>query len=105
MAKTERRELRSRIKVLLTHLVKWQFHPQRRSRSWKTTIDVQRLEIQEQLDENPGLKPSVPEILAQAYKTARLDVSGRFLRRSDPQPPVACPWTFEQVMDEQFLPE
>lgn len=105
LAKTERRELRSRIKVLLIHLIKWQFQPQRRTRSWKTTIDVQRLEIQEHLDENLGLKPSVPEILAQAYRTARLDVSGRFLRRSDPQPPVASPWTVEQVMDQQFLPE
>ena len=56
------------------------------------------LEIREHLDENPGLKPSVADVLAQAYKTARLEVSGRWLRRSDPQPPDSCPWTFEQVI-------
>jgi len=101
LAKTARRELRSRLKVLLEHLIKWQLQPQRRGRSWRTTVAVQRLEIREHLDENPGLKPSVAEVLAQAYKAARLEVSGRFLRRSDPQPRDSCPWPFERVMDEQ----
>ena len=105
LAKTERRELRSRLEVLLQHLIKWQFQPQRRTRSWRTTIALQRSKIGEHLDENPGLKPEVPVILARAYKSAYLDVTGRFLRRSDPQPPESCPWTFEQVMDEQFWPE
>jgi len=68
-------------------------------------VAVQRVEILEHLDENPGLKPSVPDVLAQAYKTARIDLVTRFLRRSDPQPPTMCPWTFEQVIDEQFWPE
>jgi hypothetical protein len=104
LAKTERRELRTRLKLLIAHLLKWQFQPQRRTRSWSSTVAVQRLEIREHLDENPGLKPSVPEVLAQAYKAARLEVTGRILRRSDPQPPDSCPWTFEQVMDEQFWP-
>ena len=105
LAKTERRELRSRLEVLLEHLIKWQFQPQRRTRSWRTTIALQRSKIGEHLDENPGLKPSVVDVLPRAYKSARLDVTGRFLRRSDPQPPDSCPWTFEQVMDEQFWPE
>jgi hypothetical protein len=105
LAKTERREFRSRLEVLLEHLLKWQFQASRRSRSWRTTIAQQRLKIAEHLDENPGLKPSVTDILAQAYKAARLEVTGRYLRPSDPQPPASCPWTFEQVMDEQFWPD
>ena len=105
LAKTERRELRSRLKVLLEHLLKWRFQPQRRSRSWKATIAVQRVEIPEHLDENPGLKPSVPDVLAQAYEAARVNVTIRFLRKNEPQPPDRCPWTFEQVMDEEFWPE
>jgi hypothetical protein len=105
LAKTERRELRSRLEVLLEHLIKWQFQPQRRSRNWTASVAVHRHEIREHLDENPGLKPEVSGVLAQAYKSARLEVTGRFLRRSDPQPPDSCPWTFEQAMDEQFWPE
>src|ERR1700739_4847099 len=51
LAKTERREFRSRLEVLLEHLVKWQFQAQRRSRSWKATVAQQRLKIAEHLDE------------------------------------------------------
>jgi hypothetical protein len=105
LAKAERREFRSRLEALLEHLLKWQFQANRRSRSWRTTVAQQRLKIGEHLDENPGLKPAVAEVLAQAYKAARLEVTGRFLGRSEPQPPDSCPWTFEQVMDEQFWPE
>jgi len=105
LAKTERRELRSRLKVVLEHLLKWQFQPQRRTRSWRATVAVQRVEIREHLDENPGLNPSVPEVLSQAYKAARVDLTTRYLRSTDPQPPDSCPWTFEQVMDEQFWPD
>jgi Domain of unknown function DUF29 len=76
LAKTEWRELRSRLEVLLQHLIKWQFQPQRWTRSWRTTIALQRSKIGEHLDENPGLKLELPGILARAYKAARLDVTG-----------------------------
>ncbi len=105
LAKTERRELKSRLEVLLLHLLKWQFQSRRRSRSWRTTIAVQRVKIRQHLEENPGLKPSTPDVLASAYESARIEVTGRFLAKADPQPPDSCPWTFEQVMDEQFWPE
>jgi hypothetical protein len=102
LAKTERRELRSRLELLLEHLLKWQFQASRGSRSWRTTVTQQRLKIREHLHESPGLNPSLGEVMAQAYKIARIEVTGRYLRRSDPQPPESCPWTYEQVMDEQF---
>jgi hypothetical protein len=105
LAKSERRELRNRLEVLLEHLLKSQFQANGRSRSWRTTIGQQRLKIGEHLDENPGLKASAAEVLARAYGAARLEVTGRFLRKSDPQPPNTCPWSFEQVMDERFWPE
>jgi hypothetical protein len=105
LAKTERRELRSWLEVLLEHLLKWQFQATRPSGSWRATIAVQRLKIREHLDENPGLKPSVPDVLVQAYKAARVDLTTRFLRSSEPQPPDSCPRIFDQIMDEQFWPE
>jgi Domain of unknown function DUF29 len=93
------------LQVLLEHLLKWQFQANRRSRGWRTAVAQQRLKIGEHRDENPGLESCIPEMLAQAYMAARLDVTGRFLRRSDPRPAESCPRTFEQVMDEQFWPD
>jgi hypothetical protein len=105
LAMTERRELRSRLERLLEHLLKWQFQPSRRSHSWRTTVTRQRSKIREHLDENQGLRPSVGEVIAQAYRSAHIEVTGRYLRPSDPQPSPLCTWTYEQVMDEQFWPE
>jgi Domain of unknown function DUF29 len=105
LAKSERRELRNRLEILLAHLLKWQFQANRRNRGWRATVAVQRLEIRQHLDENPGLNSSSPYILAEAYEPARVYVTMRFLRDSDPQPSDLCPWTFEQVTDEQFWPK
>lgn len=103
LARRERRELVSRLKVLLAHLLKWQFQPGRRSRSWEATIAVQRAEIRQHLRDNPGLQPSISAALADAYETARIEVAVRLAKQS--QPPQSCPWSFEQVMDERFRPE
>jgi hypothetical protein len=105
LANSEWRELRNRLEILLAHLLKWQFQANRRNRGWRATVAVQRLEIRQHLDENLGLNSSSPYILAEAYEPARVYVTMRFLRDSDPQPPDSCPWTFEQVMNERFWPE
>jgi Domain of unknown function DUF29 len=103
LARSEKRELRNRLKVLLAHLLKWKFQPKRRSRSWEATIAVQRAELRLHLRDNPGLKSSVPTLLADAYETARVDVATRLA--GQPQPPQSCPWSFEQIMDERFRPD
>src|SRR5471032_3643024 len=56
VGKSEQRELASRMAVLLAHLLKWQFQPSRRSKSWKFTIRTQRKEVAYVLDEAPSLR-------------------------------------------------
>ena len=60
MAKSQESELRSRLTVLLTHLLKWAYEPGVRSKSWRLTIKDQRLQLKELLGENPGMKPKAP---------------------------------------------
>src|SRR5947208_1378077 len=45
MARRDRREVKSRLVALLSHLLKWQFQPEKRSRSWRTTVLNQRQEL------------------------------------------------------------
>jgi hypothetical protein len=104
LARSERRELESRLEVLLQHLLKWQFQPKRRSRSWTATIAVQRFKIRRRLEQNPGLRPAIPEILADAYTAARIDLINGVLDGATSRPLESCPWAFEQIMDEQFRP-
>lgn len=72
MGRRERSQLTNPLTVLLAHLLKWRFQPERRSRSWSLTIEEQRLRAERVLQQNPSLAPELNEILADAYRTARL---------------------------------
>lgn len=61
LAKAERRELKSRLRVLLMHLLKWDKQPEKRCGSWRGTIREQRLRIQDLLEDSPSLKSTVGE--------------------------------------------
>ena len=66
MARRDRREVSSRLAVLIAHLLKWRYQPERRSGSWRETIEVQRQELAELL-ESGVLRNHAVEILAKAY--------------------------------------
>ena len=103
LAKTEKRELVSRLTVLLLHLLKWRYQADRRGASWEASVRVQRLETEDHLQDNPSLKSSLTEIVERAYRVARVRASGETgLALSDF--PDVCPWTFEKIMDEAFWP-
>jgi hypothetical protein len=71
VGRSERRELRHRMAVLLQHLLKWHYQPEHRSRSWRSTIGTQRSEIYDVLDDNPSLRQTLPAVVAKVYPTAR----------------------------------
>jgi hypothetical protein len=94
----------SHLRVLLAHLLKWQYQPHRRRRSWRLSCLNARDEIDRRLQRNPGLRPQVPWLLAGVYpKARRLAEAETGLPRATF--PEACPWTLEQVLDEDFWPE
>lgn len=70
MAKRDRREVFSRLVVLLSHLLKWEHQPDRRCGSWKGTIREQRRELR-QLLESGTLRNHAEAVLADAYAEAR----------------------------------
>ena len=103
MGRTEKRELVSRLSVLLLHLLKWRFQPEKRGPSWEASIRVQRNRLADHLDDNPSLKPLLPKALASAYRDASLEeVAETGLQGSTF--PGACPWTVDEVLDGGFWP-
>src|SRR4051794_5357681 len=72
MGKREKKDLRSRLSILITHLLKCQVQPERKGRSWLLTIRAQRMEIRKLLDENPSMRPFMADILAEAYDNGLL---------------------------------
>src|SRR2546423_13246438 len=66
-------KLESAIRVLLLHMLKWDHQPAQRSRSWVLSIEAQRVELEDVLGDNPGLRPRIGEATARGYRRARLE--------------------------------
>ena len=104
MGREQAAKLRSSYRVLLMHLLKWQFQPNLQSRSWRATIARERGDAAEHLMENPGLKPRQEELFVAAYRRARKEAvveTGLLLKMF----PETCPFTIEQALDDDFWPE
>ena len=103
MGKRDKRELASHFIILIAHLLKWQFQPHQRSNSWQSSIDEQRLQIAKQLEDSPSLKHFLPEAIAKAYPDA-VKLASRETRLSLNIFPPVCPYSLEQLRDEDFYP-
>lgn len=106
LSRSEHSELESRLEILITHLLKWQFDAasQNPRRLWRATIREQRHRLTRLFQRSPSLRPTLPAVLNQNYPHARLmaldetDVPASIL-------PETCPWTLQQILDDNFLPE
>lgn len=103
LGRSERNEIESRLGVLLLHLLKWQFQPERRSSGWRGTIVEQRMRLAKRLRDNPSLQDHPLEVLDEEYVPARLKASGETGLPLDALPET-CPYTVEQILDPEFLP-
>jgi hypothetical protein len=99
LGRSEKRELVSRLVVLLQHRLKWQFQPSHRGRSWQLSIDNAQHAITEHLADNPSLKSKLADAMESAYYTARRQAAIETGIELDALP-VQCPWTFEQAMQD-----
>ena len=103
VGKSEKRELASRMAVLLAHLLKWQHQPARRGGSWERTMREQRKQVLRKLKEVPSLRPLLddPEWVEGAWGDAvTLAIGGTGLDAF----PEACPWSLSDVLTDGWLP-
>jgi hypothetical protein len=104
VGKSEKRELASRMTVLIIHLLKWQFQAARRGTSWQRTIKEQRKAIASEILDTPSLKTTLRDAnwqqrvwsdsVAKAIEETGLDTF-----------PDLNPWTFEEILSVDFFPE
>ena len=104
MGARERRELINRLAVLMDQLLKWPFQPELRGNSWRNTIDVQRFDVKELLEDNPSLAAGLNERMEKAYRKSVM-LAVRETGLSKMAFPVACPFSTEQLLSEEFWPE
>jgi hypothetical protein len=104
MGKREKRALRSRTVVLLAHLLKYAYQPERRGPSWTGTIREQRKQLDELLRDSPSLKPALLEALDDYYLSAKMLAAGE-IGLAESAFPASCPLSLDQLLDENFWPD
>jgi Domain of unknown function DUF29 len=91
-------KLASALRIILIHLLKWDHQPQRRTRSWRASILVQRNHVRRVLKKNPALKARVEEAASEAYADARIEAAAQS-RLEERSLPARCPYSWQQIMD------
>ena len=104
LGRSDRRELASRLGVLLQHLLKWSFQPDARSSGWRGTVREQRHRIGRILRESPSLRQTLGDVMLDEYPHAcesAAEETGLSLTAF----PTDCPFTLDEILDPAFLPE
>lgn len=104
MGNEREHELTSRLKQLLIHLLKWQYQPERRSRSWLNTMDCQRAEIEYLLRKNRSLKSVFCACVDDAYSLARRFAANE-TGLSKKIFPAFFPFPWDEFLLDDWLPE
>ena len=102
MGRSEKRQLESRLEVLIMHLLKWQFQPSLRSRSWQLTIKEQRLRLEKLLQENPSLQSNLSEVIEKVYPLAALSAERETGLSLFPE---TCLYNLTEILSAEFFPE
>jgi hypothetical protein len=102
MARRDRREVESRLVVLIAHLLKWTYQPDHRSRSWRVTVVEQRQELGD-LAGGGVLRHHAEAVLPGAYRKA-VERAGAETGLSPDRFPAECPYTVDQLLTVE-LPE
>ena len=111
MGRNNRQEIVSRLKILIAHLLKWQYQFKQIAEiwpweggSWRSTIIEQRVQLNDKLATNPSLKPFLLEAVANAYPHA-VKLAAKETKIPTTDFPQKCLYSIEQILDEDFYPE
>ena len=104
MGRSEKNALESNLIILLMHLLKWKYQPQKQSGSWRRTIREHRRRILKAFKNSPSLKRYFEEVFDESYEEARKQAADE-TELSLNIFPRNCPFSTEQILDSDYLPE
>jgi hypothetical protein len=104
MGRKDKKAIKSNLVIILLHLLKHEFQPKRRPRSWLDSILEHRQRLRDDLAESPSLRGHLKAVLADAYADARARAIAQtgLAERVFPQ---TSPYTLEEALNPDFLPD
>lgn len=103
MERSEKNALKSNLRILLMHLLKYKYQPEKRTNSWVYTIIEHRIRLRDTFKTSPSLYRFFEEIFNESYEDARKlasDETGLSINEFPPE----SPFTVEEVLNGDFLP-
>jgi len=100
MARRDKREVWSRLVILMKHLLKWHYQPKKRTKSWRNTIHEQRSELSFDM-KSGSLRRHAGEVLGEAYAEA-VERAARETGLAKAKFPAELPWTLDQVLHQEL---
>ena len=104
MGSNDKREIKSRLIVLIMHLLKYKYQPKKKTKSWTSTIITQRNELELVLEDSPSLNLFLKEKISECYQKARKNAA-RETKLPLTTFPLECPFTPEQIIDSDYFPD
>jgi hypothetical protein len=103
MGNRDQREVQSYLTRLVMHLLKWQFQPSQRTTSWERSILNSRFRLERIFEQSPSLRRLASESIAKIYSHARRAAVVETRLAKEAFLPE-CPYTFDQLLDADYLP-
>jgi len=103
MGNSQKLSLESNLRVLLMHLLKWKYQPDKRTNSWTYTIVEHRKRIFKSFKASPSLKRYFEQVFAECYQDA-VDLASAETGLSEETFPAQCPFSQEDVVNSNYLP-
>ena len=98
LAKRDFKALRSAIRIIILHMLKWDYQPEERGSSWRRSINAARKRVWGELESSPSFRSRIPEAIEFAFPHAREEAweqTGVYKLRSEPK---VCPYNFDDIM-------
>jgi Domain of unknown function DUF29 len=104
LGKRNRREVRTFLRSLILHLLKWQIQPEQRSPSWRASTGDSRVQLKDIFEQSPSLRRFASECIGAVYSDAR-ELAAEETGLTQTAFPAECPYSFDQLMDRRFFPD
>jgi len=99
MAKRDLREVKSRLRILIAHWLKWEYQPEKRTGSWQVTLLTQRADLRDDLADSGTLYHPALAVLGEAYRVGVKLAASETGLPPETFPPT-CPMTLDELLAE-----
>ncbi len=104
LGRSDKYRIASNLNVLVVHLLKWRYQPEKRKAGWRGSIVEHRRRLSRLVQDSPSLRLYPGQILGDEYVSARLKAADE-TNLAETAFPAECPFRIDDILSEDFWPD